>query len=634
MFFVAYTTTWLSLSKFACVDKSYSAEKRASVIQIVIMFLFFGLPVLFTQIFIGQFTQRGCFVLGEMMPIAYGLGIFLLLNTFIGAVLNVYYCTFLLYYVFVAIYNHPVPPWMLCLRQYLDVTPNCVGMRKIDECKSCDSPNLAFNDSCYDRRLNNLSAALFFEYMVLTYNETEHTQLLNPPSIKFVVHLFLSVVLLCILIVKSLKDLDGAVRIWNLFCFSSLILMIIAILFSTMRLHGIHEFFNVSWETLLSLRPWLNSVSTNIFILKLHEAGNILFGSFTPVTVNTGLRTTYICWIQLVLYATINTFLFILLDFLLCRLNTTIQSFIDLPEELYAIVLYPQALGLLAATSVWSSLFFLIAYGTTLQTATLQIIIIEGTLSSEIINPSYFIYTRFFILVFIIAVCVLLGTPQFESLLPYYHSYINICKLCAVFLFLCVLVLYGFQRLSDDVFFLQHNRPPFYYKLLWFICLLTSGLSFLSIIVTGSYSGPRILYHFLICFMLFTIVGGFLVMFFKYLKMKDLLSLLRPADTWGPSDPDVRLDRRLFNPRYEVRYRRKVEKCKHKCLLNSTVLRKTMERELTLINNVMLEIEENEENTKIKQVEIEQLRQHKNIMSKCLSERIPEDLIFVPKRHS
>lgn len=49
------------------------------------------------------------------------------------------------------------------------------------------------------------------------------------------------------------------------------------------------------------------------------------------------------------------------------------------------------------------------------------------------------------------------------------------------------------------------------------------------------------------------------------------MGLLQPEERWGPPDSEERILRYRFNPREEIRSRRRNDACKHKCLLSSRV---------------------------------------------------------------
>lgn len=634
MFFLAQTTTWMSFTHFSTPKKTLNCADHINIIQIILVYMFFGCPTLFIQTFIGQFTQKGCLVLGDMMPVAHGLGYFILFNTFSGAVLNLYHSVLLLDYAFTAIFNHPVPPWMLCFASYKAQSRSCVGLTKIEQCEPCYNLPHDNHKACYDFHVKNMSSILFFKNFVEVGVETESLQMLSPPSIKYIIHLLIAVALMSFAIVKTLRDLDGAIRIWNIFVITSLTVMIAVITFTSLRLQGLLLFFHMSWNSFYNLESWLGATLTNVFHLKLHEGGNILFGAYTPVTVNTGARATYLCVVHFIVFIFINTFLFLLLENFLCQLNIDLDSLPCYEAATDVFSLYPQALGLLAAAPLWATLYFLITFGVTLQTAIIQVITVEATLGEEILNASYYIYTRFFILLLLFLICVILGTPQATFILSYNMAYLSVFRMGTVFLFYCVILLYGFQRLFDDVNFLLRTPPSFYYRSSWFVCLMATGGAFFAQVSSGSLDKHADLTWVIITIAILTLVIGFFMKFIKYLKAKDLMALLRQSETWGPSDSEAKTNRKLFNPRYEVRYRQKVEKCKHRSLLSSSVLKKTLENELALVSNVLLEIEDNEENRKLKQTEIENLRLHRNAMSKFLAERTPEEIAFLFKKHA
>lgn len=51
-----------------------------------------------------------------------------------------------------------------------------------------------------------------------------------------------------------------------------------------------------------------------------------------------------------------------------------------------------------------------------------------------------------------------------------------------------------------------------------------------------------------------------------------MVGLFKPSERWGPADPEERHLRKIFNPREEIRSRRRYETCQHNCLLNSKVI--------------------------------------------------------------
>ncbi|KAK9752353.1 hypothetical protein QE152_g4313 [Popillia japonica] len=56
-----------------------------------------------------------------------------------------------------------------------------------------------------------------------------------------------------------------------------------------------------------------------------------------------------------------------------------------------------------------------------------------------------------------------------------------------------------------------------------------------------------------------------------HVKYKSLASLARPADGWGPYNRLKRYARNYFYPQRDVKYRNTTLKCKHNCVINSSI---------------------------------------------------------------
>lgn len=634
IYFLAYTTSWMSFTSFNLSDHLFAGNYTTNVYQVILGYVFFGYPTVLIQTFMGQFTQRGCLVFGEMMPIAYGLGYLFLFNTILTIILNLYYSSFLLFYFFVAVFNHPTPAWMLCLKRYLEVTTRCFGIQEINKCTPCFSPRATEVGSCYQQDLHNLSASLFLNFVLIETPKEKSSLILNPPDIKYVVHLTIVVIILGIAIMKNFMEMDGPLRIWNIISLVTVGLLIVVVLFSNGRGHGLMLLFNFRWQSFFTYQSWVDTIRLIITQMKLSEAGNFYFGSYTPTTVSTTSRSAYITLVHFSTFIFFNLFFFLVTENFLCLLNTDISQFSKYEMTGYILAFLPAGIAVLPAASYVSTLYFLIIFGLTIQTTILQVLIVEGSISGEILNTSYYSYTRIVILIFSYLICILMGTPEADVYAPRYTAYLNIVRASTVFLFFITLMCYGFRRLVDDLNFLMKIRPTFFIRVSWVISLLCITFVFLILFAFGKIYDDHTLFAILITGILLTLLIGFLLKFVKYLKAKDLTSLMKPTETWGSLDVEARTDRRLFNPRYEVRFRRKTQRCNHRCLLNSLAVKKTLEKELALVSNVLLEIEDDSQNRIVKKTEMEHLKQHRTAMSKYLAERSGEDYGYVLKKHA
>ncbi|KAF2885827.1 hypothetical protein ILUMI_20346 [Ignelater luminosus] len=138
--------------------------------------------------------------------------------------------------------------------------------------------------------------------------------------------------------------------------------------------------------------------------------------------------------------------------------------------------------------------------------------------------------------------------------------------------------IYRVQRISDDIHFLQGSQPTKFWKILWYTMPIIVGIPYFDLTCfdkSRKTREPYILMHFLSYFILISPIPIFMIYeVFRYLKIHNLVGILQPEERWGPPDPEERHLRHLFNPRQEIRSRRRDDTCQHNCLISSRYIKK------------------------------------------------------------
>lgn len=618
MFFLAYTFSWDTFASYMHGEID-AVEYQPTFIHCIIVYILFIGPTIFLETFLGQYTQKGCIVIGAMLPVAYGLGFCFLLVSLIDAIVNLYYNSVILYYVLLAAVNWLTPSWMMCLPESYEYNPNCFSISKIDSCEPCFK-NEKITQSCF-KQGDKFSAEIFKDLVVLGVDPSNQIYL-GYPNFKQFFHLFICSILILLLATRELRELDGSIRICNIFALISSSLIIVIVVMHSGRMESLFAvFIHIDLESFKNIGTWLITFKRLVHVLRIATGGHILFGSFLSISVNSRSRVLNMNLIHGLALLIISMLTFTIKDYLACRLNMKVEDFQRLLSHDLTFVIYPTALGILPAAPLWSTVYFLILFTLTMHSVALQIITIEENLSSEFLNESYYIYTR--VLIFFLAFlgATVLVTPKGSFLVRKIIIYRSLILMVNTCLFYVVIFIYGITKLSDDVHFLLRNPSSFFLKLFCVATPFVSALTFFYFISSFNIDRFKEILIIIICVYVSPLVAGMIYKIILGVKAKNLTGLLMPADHWGPPDVETRTARRLYTPRFEVRFRRRFDKCKHRCLLNSPILLKTLEKELALLSNVLLEIEDNEEERETKKNVVAALRRHRDIMANFIAEK-------------
>lgn len=616
MYFLTYSYSWGLFCSHRRGSGIEEINESPSWIHILIVYIIFAGPLLYLETFIGQYTHKGCIIIGEMVPFAYGVGYSILLHTFLACSLNLYFCSIIMYYLLVSMLNYPTPSWMLCLPDYQTTDRRCFSRDDIDLCVDC-TKNRA-TKPCFNPDTDVLSATLFKDNIIFASSQIENNNIDVTPDFTRSVHLILTTSIVVILAVRSLRDIDDAIRISVIFSIVSIVVTIAVIFLNHYRLNLFESIFRFSLPSLINVNCWKRAFITATLRFGLMEGGHFLFGSYMPLSVNSIYRVFYLVLSHIFFLGLSTIFVFMMDDYFICNLNISHTLLFHFSDVDSTFVIYPTVLGIFAAAQLWTTLYFGILFSLTLHGISLQIIVIQETVSQVLINRAYYVYTRLLLVLLAVIFGLILTSPTGAELATEIYLNRGIIIFLLGSMIFSILLIYGLDRFSDDMEFILHSSPPTYLKFSWFLSLVICIIMFLFTLFDLSSLKYQRTTIAIVIIIFIPIPIGFVYQLIRAIRKKGLTTLVK-GDKFEPEDDEDKANRRLFNPRYEVRFRRRHNHCKHRCLLGSVALKRCLERELVQLSRVLLEIEENEEERVVRKKLLQALRIHKVIMTQALN---------------
>lgn len=166
------------------------------------------------------------------------------------------------------------------------------------------------------------------------------------------------------------------------------------------------------------------------------------------------------------------------------------------------------------------------------------------------------------------------------------------------------------------------GEPPLFIKCCWIATPIVSGIKLYWLLIAKTQQEFPIATDAIIAIMFSPLFIGLFAKVVTFLKARNLTGLFSSTEEWGPPDQETRAQRLLFNPRFEVRFRRRFDACKHRCLLDSPVLNNCLERELSMVCAVLVETEDESEDRRAWKMDtISQLRRHRDVMMSFMYDR-------------
>ncbi|XP_044753528.1 sodium- and chloride-dependent GABA transporter ine-like isoform X2 [Coccinella septempunctata] len=435
----------------------YKSGGGVFLIPYFISMLVCGVPMLYMELAVGQYTGRGPIgALGHLCPLFKGTG---LGSVVISFLMSTYYSVIIaygIYYFFTSFKSNQ--PWADCNHRWN--TKHCWVLPKSD------------NTSAKPMNSQTPSEE-FFEIKVLQAGPgIEHFHQLRW---ELVACLICAWVLVYFAIWKSIKS-SGRVRYFTAtFPFLLILLFLAKSLTLEGADRGLRYFFKPKWSLLGEAKVWVNAAAQTFNSMGIAFGSMISFASYNKYNNNILQDTVAVSVVNLVTSLLVGVFAFATIGNIATEHNTSIEDVItDGPGLIF--VVYPQAIAQMPAANLWAILFFfmLLCLALNSQFATVEVVVTS-------IHDGFPVWIKNHLMcheILVLVVCLIsavFGLPYvtksgiyFFQLMDHYTATISKMYL-AFFEVVAIAWVYGGRRLSRNVKTMTGKHPGWYFKFCWVI---------------------------------------------------------------------------------------------------------------------------------------------------------------------
>ncbi|XP_063531128.1 sodium- and chloride-dependent GABA transporter ine-like [Cydia strobilella] len=432
----------------------YKSGGGAFLIPYFIILLVCGVPMLFMELAIGQYTAHGPIgALSQICPLFTGAGI---ASVVISFLMSTYYAVIIawaIYYFFTSF--KAVVPWANCNNRWN--TAQCW-----QPVHNLTKPNGS-----------QTATEQFFEKKVLSMSDGIE----YPGGMRWELAacLFCAWLLVYFALWKSIKSSAKVRYITTTLPF----LLIIVFLGRSLTLDGADKglrfFFKPEWELLKTSRPWVNAASQIFNSIGIAFGSMIMFASYNKFDNNFLHDTLAVSLVNAVTSLIVGIFTFATIGNIAFEQNTSVKDVIaDSPGLLF--VVYPQAIAKMPASQLWAVLFFFmfLCLGLNSQFAIVEVVVTSIQDGFPDMIRKKLVYHELLVL----CVCVvsfLFGLPHIIhsgiyvfQLMDYYAASLSITYL-AFFEVVAIAWFYGAGKLSQNIKQMTGRYPSLYFRICWLI---------------------------------------------------------------------------------------------------------------------------------------------------------------------
>ncbi|KAG7489634.1 sodium-and chloride-dependent GABA transporter ine-like isoform X1 [Solea senegalensis] len=459
----------------------YSSGGGAFMIPYLTMVLLCGIPLLFMEFAIGQYTRLGpVHALAKICPLFKGVG---LATVVISFVFTTYYNVLMswsLYYFFNSF--EATLPWKSCNNTW-NVVENC---------------SRGFVDK--DVYLQSASQQ-FFDYRLL--EKTAGIEESGGIRWELFGYLIFAWVIVYLCIFKGVKSTGKVVYFTAIFPYFVLFALLINNLQLPGAKKGILYFVTPVWSKLFTVKVWVNAAAQVFNSIGIAFGSQISLASYNKFNNNI-LRDTLIVSLT-------NSFTSILAGFVIFSAVGYMANIYNLPVDNIAtdgpglvFVVYPEILSTMPVSQLWAPLFFfmLLCLGLDSQFATVEVAVafVKDEYGPRILQ---YIKREELITLAVCLVSFLLGLPHITKggiyvfqLMDHYTAVVSLVFL-AFFEVLAVCWIFGVSRISIMIKKMLGKAPNLYFRICWMVLcpilmlvILISSIAQYTPVHYGKYSYP------------------------------------------------------------------------------------------------------------------------------------------------
>ncbi|XP_026468033.1 sodium- and chloride-dependent GABA transporter ine-like [Ctenocephalides felis] len=435
----------------------YMSGGGVFLIPYFIILVVCGIPMLFMELAIGQYTGRGPIgALGQVCPLFKGAG---LASVVISFLMSTYYSVIIAYaiYYFFTSFRSDMP-WADCSNRWN--TPDCWVPERLKNNISRPELSRTPSEEFFENKLLKISQGIEF-----------------PGDIRWELGacLVCAWVLVYFAIWKSIKS-SAKVR----YLTATLpFILILVFLGRALTLEGadkgLRYFFRPKWELLGEANVWINAAAQNFNSIGISFGSMISFASYNKYNNNILHDTLAVSVVNAATSLLVGILAFATIGNIALEQNTNIEDVIsDGPGLIF--VVYPQAIAKMPASQMWAVLFFfmLLCLGLNSQFAIVEVVVtsIQDGFPNWIRKK--LVYHELLVLIVCI-ISFIFGLPNliqagiyFFQLIDHYTASISIMYL-AFFEIIAISWFYGVPRLSRNVKQMTGRVPSLYFRSCWLL---------------------------------------------------------------------------------------------------------------------------------------------------------------------
>ncbi|KAJ8667702.1 hypothetical protein QAD02_009365, partial [Eretmocerus hayati] len=433
----------------------YKSGGGVFLIPYFLILIVCGVPLLYMELSIGQFTRRGPIgALGQICPLFKGAGLSSVVISFLMSTYHNVIIAYAIYYFFAGC--RPIQPWSRCRNRWNTV-----------ECWSADENA---NNNTMPRHPKSPSAE-FFDNKVLQIS----SGIEEPGTLRW--ELAACLITAWVIVYFSIwKSIKSSARVRYL---TATLPFLLIFIFLTRSLtlegadKGLQFFFRPEWELLKDAKVWVNAAAQIFNSIGIAFGSMICFASYNKFHNNILSDAIAVSLINACSCLLVGIFAFATIG------NIAVEQNMPIPEVLsdgpgLVFVVYPQALAKMPWAQLWAVLFFFMLVCLSLNS---QFAIVEVVVTS--IQDGFPNWVKKHLLcheILVLLVCIvsfLFGLPNvtqggiyFFQLIDHYAASISIMFL-AFFEVIAISWFYGIRRLCSNVKEMTGRVPSMYFRFCW-----------------------------------------------------------------------------------------------------------------------------------------------------------------------
>lgn len=551
-----------------------------NIVHFVVAYVVVGLPICYMQTVMGQYSLLGTTMFKYIAPIGHGIGYTLLINSLIKCIYFGMLMGDFLIYLLSCMRTHL--PWMVCPNSKKE---NCWGENTMKGCKKeCINANV------------EVSSAVFLKQIYLRGAQGVEVLNMGVPILERSVTSGACWLLVYIVLIIGINRYKRVLKYNFCIIVICMLVLIIVCVIPEGAFKGVLLLFYVTFESLTSFRAWAITCHQVLGILSLETACHITFGSYMTADAPSDILVAVTVFLHFLVTTLLSVITHACLGIVMKQAGTSLKN----AEHVWNMkFLYfatvPEGLGFLGVPQLWTMIYFLIVILMLLNYNVAQLDTIDRCIADthpQMRNYRSYIIANFCIIGTVSSV-VLSSAESYEVRQQMFEVVFIAAKTFDVLL-MCIIVfwVYRVQRLADDIHFMFGSQITIFWKICWYIMPIIVGWCHVSYSYMQDFF---VMYSLFRSLVLLAFISPIPIMAiietFSYLKHQNLVGVLQPEERWGPPDPQERHLRHMFNPREEIRSRRRNDSCKHNCFLNSKIMDRALEAEDMYRNDSLEQIE-------------------------------------------